>query len=207
MSNLDEWQPKTRLGRMVKDGKITSIEEVFKLNQPIKEVEIVESLLPNLQEEVIDLNLVQRQTDAGEIGRFKATVVVGNGDGYIGFGEAKAKEVGPAIRLAIIKAKLNIRPVRRGCGSWECGCGTSHSLLFKTTGRAGSVRITLIPAPKGVGLVVADSIKLVLRLAGIKDVWCWSKGHTRTTFNFAKAAYDALKNTYNIMTPKDWERA
>ena len=207
MSNLDEWQPKTRLGRMVKEGKITNIDELFRLCQPIKEVEIIDSLLPNLQEEVVDLNLVQKQTDAGESSRFKATVVVGNSEGYVGVGEAKAKEVGPAIRIAIIKAKLNIKPVKRGCGSWECGCGTPHSLPFKTTGKAGSIEITLLPAPKGVGLVVADCVKLVLRLAGIKDVWCWSKGHTRTTFNFAKAAYEALKNTYNIMTPKEWERA
>ncbi|MEM2906958.1 MAG: 30S ribosomal protein S5, partial [Candidatus Odinarchaeota archaeon] len=188
-------------------GKITNIDELFRLCQPIKEVEIIDSLLPNLQEEVVDLNLVQKQTDAGESSRFKATVVVGNSEGYVGIGEAKAKEVGPAIRIAIIKAKLNIRPVKRGCGSWECGCGTPHSLPFKTTGKAGSVEITLLPAPKGVGLVVADCVKRVLRLAGIKDVWCWSKGHTRSTFNFAKAAYDALKNTYNIMTPKEWERA
>ncbi|MHA1754970.1 MAG: 30S ribosomal protein S5 [Candidatus Odinarchaeia archaeon] len=206
MSTLDEWQPKTRLGRMVKEGKITHINEIFRLSLPIKEVEIIDTLLPNLEEEVIDINLVQKQTDAGEQSIFKATVVVGNGDGYVGVGEGKAKEIGPAIRAAIIDAKLKIMPVRRGCGSWECGCGTPHSLLFKTSGKSGSVRVELYPAPKGVGLVVADYAKTVLRLAGISDVWSWTKGHTRTTFNFAKAVYNALKNTYKIMTPFDWGR-
>lgn len=207
MSNLDEWQPKTKLGRMVKEGKINSINEIFRLCQPIREVEIVDTLLPNLEEEVVDINLVQKQTDAGENSRFKATVLVGNNDGYIGIGEAKAKEVGPAIRVAILNAKLNIQPVKRGCGSWECACGTQHSLLFKSIGKAGSVMVVLKPAPKGVGLVSADYAKLVLRLAGVKDVWSWTKGHTRTTFNFAKATFNALKNTYRFMTPKEWERA
>ena len=206
MSSLEDWQPKTRLGRMVKEGKITNINEIFRLSLPIKEVEIIDALLPNLEEEVIDINLVQKQTDAGEQSRFKATVVVGDGNGYVGVGEGKAKEIGPAIRAAIINAKLNIVPVRRGCGSWECGCEAPHSLLFKTHGKAGSVEVELYPAPKGVGLVVADYAKTVLRLAGISDVWSWSKGHTRTTFNFAKAVYDALRNTYRIMTPMDWER-
>jgi len=195
MVNLDEWQPKTKLGRMVKEGKITNINEIFRLNLPIKEVEIIDTLLPDLEEEVIDINLVQKQTDAGEQSRFRATVVVGNGGGYIGIGEAKAKEIGPAIRAAIIDAKLKVMPVRRGCGSWECSGGEPHSLPLKVTGKAGSVKVELIPSPKG-----------TVRLAGIKDIWSRSKGHTRTTFNFAKAIYNALKNTYRVMTPKDWER-
>lgn len=64
----------------------------------------------------------------------------------------------------------------------------------------------LLPAPKGTGLAAAGYVKTVLRLAGIGDVWSKTKGHTRTTVNFAKAALNALKQTYRIMTPKDWER-
>ncbi|MHA1238739.1 MAG: 30S ribosomal protein S5 [Candidatus Odinarchaeia archaeon] len=204
--SVEDWVPKTRVGKMVKEGKITSIDEIFRLSLPIREPEIVDLLLPNLEEEVIDINLVQKQTDAGEQSRFKATVVVGNGAGYVGVGEGKAKEIGPAIRAAIEHAKLNIRPVKRSCGSWYCACDEPHSIPFIVIGKAGSVRLKLIPAPKGVGLVTADVIKVVLRLAGIRDVWSWSKGHTRTSVNFAKAAYNALKNTYRIMTPKDWGR-
>jgi len=204
--SIDEWVPVTSVGRMVKEGQITSIEDLFQLALPIKEPQIIDILLPNLQEEVIDINLVQKQTDAGEKSRFKATVIVGNGDGYVGIGEGKAPEIGPAIRKAILRGKLNITPIRRGCGSWECGCKDPHSVPFKVEGKAGSVRVTLLPAPKGVGLVTADTIKVVLRLAGIHDVWSRTRGHTRTTLNFAYAVYDALKKTYSIMTPQDWTR-
>src|SRR4030043_2306195 len=91
-SKLEEWIPKTRLGKMIQEGKITSIDEVFLSGLKISEPQIVDSLLPDLQEEVINVNLVQKQTDAGEKSRFKAIVAVGNRDGYIGFGFGKARQ-------------------------------------------------------------------------------------------------------------------
>ncbi len=202
----EEWKPVTSIGQMVKEGQITSIDDLFQMGYPIKEPEIIDLLLPDLQEEVIDINLVQKQTDAGEKSRFKATVIVGNENGFVGIGESKAPEIGPAIRKAILRAKLNIIPVRRGCGSWECGCHDLHSIPFRVMGKTGSVRITLLPAPKGVGLVTADTIKVVLRLAGINDVWSRTRGHTRTTLNFAHSVFRALKETHQIMTPGDWTR-
>ncbi|MEM2145438.1 MAG: 30S ribosomal protein S5 [Candidatus Jordarchaeaceae archaeon] len=203
----EEWTPRTRVGLMVKEGVITSIEEIFQQSLRIMEPQIIDILLPGLEEEVIDINLVQKQTDAGEKNRFKATVAVGNNNGYVGLSEAKAPEIGPAIRKAIINAKMNIIPARRGCGSWECGCGDPHSLPFKVTGKSGSVELKLIPAPRGVGLVASDVARIVLRLAGITDVWSWSRGHTKTTVNFAYATFNALKKTYEIMHPKDWVRS
>jgi small subunit ribosomal protein S5 len=191
---------------MVKEGQISSIEDLFQLGLPIREPQIIDVLLPDLQEEVIDINLVQKQTDAGEKSRFKATVIVGTDAGYVGIGEGKAKEIGPAIRKAILRAKINLTPVRRGCGSWECGCRDPHSVPFKVDGKTGSVRVTLIPAPKGVGLVAADTIKVVLRLAGIHDVWSRTRGNTRTTINFAHAVYEALRKSHRIMSPQDWTR-
>ena len=83
-TNLEAWVPKTRLGKMIQEGKITSIEDVFLSGIKISESQIVDSLIPDLQEEVINVNLVQKQTDAGEKSRFKAIVAVGNRDGYIG---------------------------------------------------------------------------------------------------------------------------
>lgn len=189
---------------MLLEGAITSIDEIFMNVLPIKEVEIVDRLLPNLKEEVCDVKLVQKQTDAGEQSRFKVTVVVGT-DGYIGFGEAKSKEIGPAIRKAISLAKLEIIPVRRGCGSWECGCGEYHTVPFKVQGKVGSVEIELIPAPKGVGLAVADTAKTVLSLAGIKDVWSKTKGRTRTTANMVKATYEALRKTMKVSSMDDYQ--
>ena len=203
---VEEWEPVTKVGHQVKAGEITSIEDLFQLTLPIKEPEIIDVLLPDLQEEVIDINLVQKQTDAGEKSRFKATVIVGNENGFVGIGEGKAPEIGPAIRKAILRAKLNILSVRRGCGSWECGCHDPHSIPFEVKGKTGSVRLTLLPAPKGVGLVTADTIKVVLRLAGIQDVWSRTRGHTRTTLNFAHSVFRALQKTNQIMTPQDWTR-
>jgi len=205
-ANLEEWVPRTRIGKMVKEGKITSIDEIFAMNVPILEPEIVDYLLPDLNHEIIDVGIVQKQTDAGELSRFRVVVIVGNENGYVGIGKGKAKQLRFAIEKAIINAKLNIVPVRRGCGSWECMCGTPHSVPFTVSGKSGSVRITLYPAPKGTGLVAGDVAKVVLRMAGIKDVWSKTLGETRITYNFARATYNALVNTYRFVTPVDWAR-
>jgi small subunit ribosomal protein S5 len=205
-ANLEEWVPRTRIGKMVKEGKIASIDEIFAMNIPILEPEIVDYLLPDLKHEIIDVGIVQKQTDAGELSRFRVVVIVGNENGYVGIGKGKAKQLRFAIEKAIINAKLNIAPVRRGCGSWECMCGTPHSVPFTVSGKSGSVRITLYPAPKGTGLVAGDVAKVVLRMAGIKDVWSKTLGETRTTYNFARATYNALVNTYRFVTPVDWAR-
>lgn len=201
---LDYWAPKTALGRMVKEGLITSIDEIFAMNQTIREPEIVDALLPGLTHEIIDVSLVQKQTDAGELSRFRVVVAVGNEDGYVGIGSGKARQMRNAIDKAIVDAKLNIIPVRRACGSWECRCSQPHSVPFKVTGKAGSVEVTLIPAPRGTGLVAGDVAKIVLRLAGIRDVWTRTRGETRTAQNFAKAVYEALKQTYKVKTPSQW---
>ena len=201
---LEEWTPRTRLGRLVLEGKISSIEEIFAEGMRIREPEIVDMLLPDLQEEVIHIGIVQKQTDAGEKTRFKAIVVVGNGNGYVGIGSGKANQVRTTIEKAASEARLNVTMVRRGCGSWECGCGQPHSLPFETIGKSGSVVIKIIPGPRGLGLVASEVAKVILRLAGIKDCWTKSYGQTRTVPSFAYAVYNALKRTYEIVTPLDW---
>jgi len=201
---LEEWTPRTRIGRLVLEGKISSLEEIFAEGMKVREPEIVDLLLPNLQEEVIHVSIVQKQTDAGEKTRFKSIVVVGNGNGYVGLGSGKANQVRTAIEKAASDARLNITMVRRGCGSWECGCGQPHSLPFETVGKSGSVLIRIIPGPRGLGLVASEIAKVILRLAGIKDCWTRSYGQTRTVPSFAYAVFDALRKTYEIVTPLDW---
>jgi SSU ribosomal protein S5P len=191
--DLSMWEPRTRLGQLVKEGKIRSVDEVFAANMLIKEPEIVDALLPNLRQELLSINIVQRQTDAGEVSQFQAVVALGNEDGYVGIGIGKARQVRQAIEKAVREAKLNITPVRRGCGSWRCSCDEPHSVPFVVEGKSGSIVVKLIPAPKGVGLVAGDVAKAVLRLAGIKDVWTKTFGDTRTTLNFALATYNALE--------------
>ena len=204
LERLEEWTPRTRLGRLVQQGKISSIEEIFAEGLKIREPEIVDMLLPDIQEEVIHISIVQKQTDAGEKTRFKAIVAIGNGNGYVGLGSGKADQVRTAIEKAAKDARLNITLVRRGCGSWECGCGQPHSLPFETSGKSGSVVIKIIPGPRGLGLVASEVAKVILRLAGIKDCWTRSYGQTRTVPSFAYALYNALKRTYEIVTPIDW---
>ena len=193
-----EWNPKTRLGKMVLDGEVTTMSNALATKLPLREPEIVDILLPELADEVIDLNMVQRMTDSGRRVKFGVTCAVGNGDGFIGIGRAKGKEVGPSIRKGIDNAKLNIIEIKRGCGSWECGCGTPHTLPFEVRGRAGSVEVILKPAPRGIGLAVGDVSKSILTLAGIKDAWGFAKGHTKTTVNYALATFDALRKTSEV---------
>jgi small subunit ribosomal protein S5 len=201
---VESWVPRTKLGKMVLDGTISSIEELFMEGLKIREPEIVDVLLPDIQEEVINIGLVQKQTDAGEKSQFRAVVVVGNRDGYVGLGSGKASQVRSAIEKSAVNARLNITPVRRGCGSWECGCGKNHSLPFQVSGECGGVEVVLIPGPRGLGLVASETAKIILGLAGVKDCWMKSYGSTRTVPSFAFAVFDALKKTYLLVTPGDW---
>ncbi len=203
-SPVDDWVPKTSLGKLVKEGHINSIEEIFQNNYVIREPEIVDVLIPDLRQEVVDVSLVQRQSDSGQQKSFRITVVVGNGEGVIGIGIGKASEFVPAVRAAEARAKLQATVFRRGCGSWECRCGEAHSIPVQTNGESGSVSVTLRPAPKGTGLVTADVGKTVLRIAGLKDVWSITKGRSRTSSNFAKALVDALTQTYRMLPPQEW---
>ncbi len=192
--NLAKWVPKTALGKKVLAGEITSMDEILKANLPVLESEIVDSLLP-LEEKMIEFRKTTRVVRAGRKFSFRVTVLVGNKNGFVGLGTAKDKEKWPAVKKATRKAKLNLVKVRTGCGSWECICGTGHSVPFKVEGKNASVRVSFLPAPKGTGLVAGDAIKDVLAFAGIKDVWTKVKGATDTRLNFAKAAIDALSKT------------
>lgn len=203
---IEAWVPRTKLGKMVQAGQITSIEEIFAEGLKIRESEIADVLLPDLLEEVININLVQKQTDAGEKSRFKAIVAVGNRDGFVGLGGGKAKQVRTAIEKAAIDARLNVILVRRGCGSWQCGCGRPHTLPFQIRGKCGSVEVLLVPGPRGLGLVASEVAKVVLNLAGVKDCWTRSFGSTRTIPSYAYAVFDGLRKTYSLVTRAEWVR-
>ncbi len=199
-----EWIPRTKVGRMVQEGKLASLADIFAQGLKIMEPEIVDALLPNIRHEVLGIGIVQKQTDAGERTRFKAVVCVGNEDGYVGIGSGKAKQIRIAIDKAIVDAKLNVIPVLRGCGSWECACDQLHSLPFKVRGKCGSVSIELIPGPRGLGLVGGEVTKAVLKLAGVKDCWTRTFGSTCTLSSMAYAIYDALRSSYRIIPPSEW---
>lgn len=188
-----EWEPKTRLGRLAKSGQISTMSEALASGLPLREPEIVDILLSDLEDEVLDVNMVQRMTDSGRRVKFAITAVVGNRDGFVGLGQAKGKEVGPSIRKAIDNAKLNLIEIKRGAGSWESGPGAPPtSIPFKVSGKSSSVRVTIKPAPQGTGLATGVVARHILSLAGIKDAWAFTSGQTQTTPNYAKAVFDAL---------------
>ena len=195
---LREWMTngaRTRLGRMVINGDITTFEQAVASRMPIREPEIVDAFFqPNLFVEMIGRpRRIQRMTDSGQRTRFNVMVVVGNKDGVVGLATSKGKEVATTIQKATNQAKLNMITVRRGNGSWESGGGPGRSVPMKITGRAGSTRITLMPAPTGKGLVIGETGRMILEMAGITDVWSSSKGQTRTQYNFARSTFNALK--------------
>ena len=198
-----EWNAKTRLGKMVKSQQIKNMHDALKSGLPLREPEIVDMLLPEIDDEVIDVNMVQRMTDSGRRVKFVITVVIGNKDGYVGLGQAKGKEVGSSIRKAIDNAKLNIIEIRRGCGSWECGCGKPHTVPYAIKGKSGSIIIIFKPAPHGIGLAAGNVAKKILTLAGIKDCWAFTKGKTKTTVNYAKAVFNALKQNSEMRIMKN----
>jgi small subunit ribosomal protein S2e len=182
---------------------IKKLEEIYLFSLPIKEYQIVDWFLgTKLQDEVMKIMPVQKQTRAGQRTRFKAFVIVGDMDGHIGLGVKCSKEVATAIRGAIILAKLAVVPVRRGY--WGNKIGAPHTVPSKITGSCGSVQMRLVPAPRGTGIVAGRTPKKVLNYAGIHDVFTSSNGSTKTLGNFVKATFDALSKTYGFLTPDLW---
>lgn len=191
-----EWQPRTTLGKMVSEGKISTMDEIFENGMRIQEPEIVKHLLPEIKSQVVHVGIVQKQTDAGEMTRFNALVAVGNEAGWFGIGKGKASQMRISIDKATTAAHLNVIPVKLGCGSWECRCNQLHSIPFRVRGKGGSVGVEIIPGPRGLSLVAGENIKSLLKLAGLKDAWTKSFGSTNTMSSTTKAIFAALRKTY-----------
>lgn len=213
------WKPKTSLGKMIKEGKITDIDEIFNSGMKILEPEIVDILLPNLEEDLLLIGQAkgkfgggqrrifrqtQKKTNEGSRIHFSTCAVVGNKNGYVGVGIGKSKETVPARDKSKRNARLNIMRIRRGCGSWESDAREANSIPFAVVGKCGSVEIKLMPAPKGKGLCVEKECAKILGLAGIKDIRSKTKGQTKVKLNMIFALVDALKKLSEVkIKPED----
>ncbi|MBI5391710.1 30S ribosomal protein S5 [Candidatus Woesearchaeota archaeon] len=211
--NLEKWEPKTELGKKVKNGEITSLDYILENGFTILESEIVDSLLPNLSVDLLEVGQskgkfgggkgsiwrqTQKKTAEGNRITFSSFVVIGNRDGYVGVGYGSAKETVPAREKAIRNAKLNVIKIRRACGSWACNCKTPHSLPFKVHGKSGSVQMILMPAPRGTGLTVEKKCRRILALAGIQDAYSHTFGTTATKLNLFRACFAALQELTKV---------
>lgn len=213
------WKPKTGIGRKVKNGEITDIDEILDKGLNILESEIIDALLPNINTELLLIGQskgkfgggqrrifkqTQKKTQEGNKPHFAIYACIGDNNGYIGLGYGKSKETVPAREKAIRRAKLNLIKIRRGCGSWQCGCKEPHTIPFAVKGKEGSCIIELIPAPKGTGLCIENECQKVLKLAGIKDIWSKTKGQTKTKTNLISACFDALRNLVKMKAGKKY---
>src|SRR3989339_1404611 len=203
----DSWKPKTELGKKVKNGDISTIDYILDRGLPLLEPQIVDMLLPGLQVDLLEVGQskgkfgggkksiwrqTQKKTKEGNKPKFGCLAAVGNKNGYVGIGFGKSKETMPSREKALRNAKLGLMNVRRGCGSWECGCKNPHSIPFKVKGKCSSVEIELIPAPLGTGLCIEEECKKILELAGIKDVYSRAV-NSKNRLNLVYACFDALK--------------
>lgn len=220
-TDVGAWVPKTALGKKVKAGEITTIDQILNSGQKILEIQIVDTLFPTLESDLLMIGQAkgkfgggkrrafrqtQKKTQEGNKPQFSTYAIVGNKDGFIGLGYGKAKETVPAREKAFRNAKLNLFKIRRGCGSWECNCQTPHTIPFKATGKCGSVEVTFLPAPKGTGLCVEKECAKMLSIAGIQDVWGKVRGQARTKMNTIKACEYALKMIVEAKVNADAQR-
>lgn len=145
----------------------------------------------SLKDKVIYINRVAKVVKGGRRFSFSALVVVGDGEGHIGFGKGKAKEVPEAIRKAIEHAKRNIVkiPVKDG------------SIPHQITGKYGAGRVVMKPAPEGVGLIAGGPVRAIMEVVGIHNIVTKSLG-THNPFNTVRATFDGLtklKDSESVM--------
>ena len=135
-----------------------------------------------LQEQLVVLNRVSKTVKGGRIARFAAIMVVGDGNGHVGFGLGKAAEVPDAIRKGIEDAKKNMITVSLN------GSTIPHEVI----GEYGAGRVLLKPAAPGTGIIAGGTVRTSLALAGIKNIRAKCLRSTNPT-NVVKATFEGLK--------------
>ncbi len=136
-----------------------------------------------LKERVVHINPVSKTVKGGKNRSFRALVVVGDGEQYVGVGLGKAREVTDAIRKGMDEAKKNLIEVPR----------VNTTIPHAITMRYGGAEVLLRPASEGTGVIAGGAVRAVLELGGIKDVLSKSLGSSNN-INIAMATIEALKS-------------
>ena len=140
-----------------------------------------------LQEQLVVLNRVSKTVKGGRIARFAAIMVVGDGNGHVGFGLGKAAEVPDAIRKGIEDAKKNMITVSLN------GSTIPHEVI----GEYGAGRVLLKPAAPGTGIIAGGTVRTILALAGIKNIRAKCLRSTNPT-NVVKATFEGLRSLRTV---------
>jgi small subunit ribosomal protein S5 len=136
----------------------------------------------NLKDQVVSINRVTKVVKGGKNMSFAALVVIGDpGEGIVGYGSGKAKEVPQAIRKGIESAKKNLFKINL----------TATTIPHAVLGRYGSGQVLLKPAPEGTGVIAGGAVRAVMTSAGVQNVLTKSLG-TANPHNVVKATFDAL---------------
>ena len=138
--------------------------------------------LGELQEILVGVNRVSKTVKGGRIARFAAIMVVGDGNGHVGYGLGKAAEVPDAIRKGIEDAKKNMIKVSMK------GDTNPHEI----TGVYGAGKVLLKPAPEGTGIIAGATVRKVVQMAGIKNIRTKCLRSSNPT-NVVKATFEGLK--------------
>lgn len=140
----------------------------------------------DLNEKLIAVNRVSKVVKGGRIFSFTALTVVGDGNGRVGFGYGKAREVPAAIQKAMEKARRNLVNVRLN----------GSTLQHPIKGRHSGSRVYMQPASEGTGIIAGGAMRAVLEVAGVQNVLSKAYGSTNP-INIVRATIDALENMHS----------